>query len=195
MKAFDKSRLKYEWRYWWGQTPWETEVTPPEVLAFIQNTRNGKALDLGCGTGTHAITLAQHGWRVTGIDFSRKAIHRARCKAAKAGAEIAFHIADVTSPLKHNDLYDFVLDIGCFFSLREKDRKQYIEMLAGLVRPKGCYMLFSWLPRLKRGRIVGILPEEAKLLFQENFKSIRTRIGVEKGCPCAWCWFERRCAE
>lgn len=190
--AFNRSRLKYEWRYRWGRTPWETEVTPPEVMAFIRNTAPGKALDLGCGSGAHAIALGRHGWQVTGIDFSFEAIRMARRKAAAAGVKIDFHTADVTSFGAHAALYDYVLDIGCLFSLEEKDRLLYTHRLAQWMKPHGCYMLFSWLPRLKKGHSVGISPEDVEQLFQENFMSIRTQIGEEKGHPCAWYWFERK---
>ena len=40
----------------------------------------GRALDLGCGTGTNAIWLAQHGWTAVGVDFSALAIESARRK-------------------------------------------------------------------------------------------------------------------
>ncbi len=46
-----RSRLGFEWRYWRGQTPWDTQVTPPEVMEFIANTPPGRALDLGAAPG------------------------------------------------------------------------------------------------------------------------------------------------
>lgn len=192
VNSVNRSRLKYEWRYRWGRTPWETEGTPPELMAFIRSSAPGKALDLGCGTGTHAITLARNGWQVTGIDFSVEAIRSARCKAAAAGVTIDFHVGNVTGPGVPAASYDFVLDIGCLFSLKEKDRIPYARRLAEWVNPHGGYLLFSWLPRLKRGCPVGISPEAIERLFQENFMSIRTRIGEEKGNPCAWYRYERR---
>jgi len=57
--SFISNRWKFEWRYWRGNTPWDTQVTPPEVMELIANTSLGKALDLGCGTGTNAITLSR----------------------------------------------------------------------------------------------------------------------------------------
>jgi methylase of polypeptide subunit release factors len=57
---------------------WDTGISPPELLDFIANHNPGRALDLGCGTGTNSITLAKHGWEVTGVDFVKRAINLAR---------------------------------------------------------------------------------------------------------------------
>ena len=40
------NRWKFQWRYWRRETPWDTQVTPPEVMEFIARTPPGSALDL-----------------------------------------------------------------------------------------------------------------------------------------------------
>jgi len=53
-------------------------------------------LDVGCGTGAHAIRLAQRGHRVVGIDRSPEMLARARAKAAvERGLRLEFHEADI----------------------------------------------------------------------------------------------------
>lgn len=47
-------------------------------------------LDVGCGTGRHAIELAKRGYNVTGIDLSEAQLNRAREKAAMAGVTVEF---------------------------------------------------------------------------------------------------------
>ena len=86
----------FEWRYWRDQTPWDTNITPPEIMEFLSSAQPGRALDLGCGTGTNAITMTRYGWQVTGIDFSMKAIRTARRKAAQAALTIDFQMKDVS---------------------------------------------------------------------------------------------------
>ena len=65
--------------------------------------------DLGCGTGTLAVLLAQAAHRVVGLDFSRGMIDRARAKAAAAGVEIEFVVADASLPPWRPGSFDCVL--------------------------------------------------------------------------------------
>jgi 2-polyprenyl-3-methyl-5-hydroxy-6-metoxy-1,4-benzoquinol methylase len=188
---FNRSRLMFQWRYFRGQTPWDTQITPPEVMEFIRKTPPGKALDLGCGTGTNAITLASHGWTVTGVDFIPKAIETAKRKAAKAGLDITFLAADVARLDLPENVYDYALDIGCLFTLEEPDRIRYAETLAKLLKPGACFMLYAWLPRLRKNKTWGISPEALEVLLNPAFSKIRAVIGEEKGHGSAWYWYER----
>jgi SAM-dependent methyltransferase len=52
-------------------------------------------LDLGCGTGNHALRLASRGYRVTGVDISAGMLAVARDKAKQEKLDVAFHEADI----------------------------------------------------------------------------------------------------
>ncbi|MBE0603808.1 MAG: class I SAM-dependent methyltransferase, partial [Deltaproteobacteria bacterium] len=177
MASFLPGRWKFRWRYWRRDTPWDTQVTPPEVMEFIARTPPGRALDLGCGTGTNAITLTRHGWRVTGVDFVPEAIHAARAKAARSGLTIDFHVASVTDLSFLDGPFDYVLDIGCLHSLKPDDRMRYAAHLSRLLRPQAWYMLYAWLPRPWEGGVAGISAEEVGSLLLEDFCKVRTKIG------------------
>lgn len=126
LNLFNPRWWRFEWRYRRHKTPWDTHITPPEVMAFIEQTPPGRALDIGCGTGTNAITLTRHGWRVTAVDFSVKAIGSARRKAAAAGIDIDFRMADAS------DLSGLT---GC--DGRGKRRRQGVGLVlvyAGMIR-------------------------------------------------------------
>lgn len=128
-----------------GNPPWDTGVSPPELIAFIQKHPPGKALDLGCGTGTNVITLAQHGWQAVGVDFSGRAIHIARRKARAAGVDASFHIADVTRLGWLDNCVHLVLDIGCFHNLNEPEKRAYISQLQRLLLPGGSFFLYTFI--------------------------------------------------
>lgn len=186
-----RSRWGFEWRYWRRRTPWDTHITPPEVMEFLENHPPGKALDLGCGTGTNAVTLARHGWEVTGVDFAPKAIRMARRKAAEAGLDIVFHTADVSDLSMLSGPYDYVLDIGCLFVLGDRERRRYAENLARLTKSGSWYMLYAWLPRPWKGGTWGIAPEEVEALLGTFLERDRVVIGEEKGHASAWYWYRR----
>jgi SAM-dependent methyltransferase len=68
-------------------------------------------LELGCGTGGHAIPLAQKGYKVCGIDISEAMIARARKKAKDAKLKVDFQLMDLRS---FNFDRNFDASIGMF---------------------------------------------------------------------------------
>src|SRR5262249_26769783 len=63
--------------------PWDTGMPDPMLVEMIESCAiaPGRALEVGCGTGTNAIYLAQHGFEVTGVDISPLAVENARAKS------------------------------------------------------------------------------------------------------------------
>ncbi|GGV58606.1 class I SAM-dependent DNA methyltransferase [Streptomyces massasporeus] len=56
------------------------------LLAEVYPVRTGRLLDIGCGTGTYSLLLAELGFDVHGVDTSQRMIERARAKALGRGA-------------------------------------------------------------------------------------------------------------
>ena len=135
----------FDLRYLLGRPPWDTAVTPPEVVELIEGKglAPGRALDLGCGTGTNCIYLARHGWEVVGVDFSILAIRRARRKARWAGVDCQFYREDVADLAFLADPFDLALDVGCLHSLPPERWKRYTAEVARLLRPGGLYLLYA----------------------------------------------------
>ncbi len=65
-----------------------------EVLAIAPGA---EVLDIGCGTGRHAVQLARRGFRVTGVDLSPGMLAEAARAAAEAGVEVELIEADATA--------------------------------------------------------------------------------------------------
>jgi SAM-dependent methyltransferase len=59
--------------------------------------RARRVLDLGCGTGRHAMALARRGYELTGVDRSGPMLEIARSKAAAAGVAVAWQLGDITT--------------------------------------------------------------------------------------------------
>jgi cyclopropane fatty-acyl-phospholipid synthase-like methyltransferase len=194
-------KLFFEFQYRFSKPPWDSGITPPEVVAQIESgTIKGRALDLGCGTGTNSIYLAQHGLTVVGVDFSPKAIATARDKARRANVQIDFHVADVTRLDFLSAPFDFVLDIGCFHAVDAQGRARYAANLARLTRPGSLYMLYAFSPRspderghLLQMRSVGITEEQIRQLFTPSFALEHLERGADRGeRVSAWYWFRRQ---
>ncbi len=93
------------------------------VLPLLTGVRGKRVLDVGCGTGRHAIRLAAQGAQVTAIDFSSGMMGIAR---GKPGAErVAWIEHDLTRPLPLADasfdvvlcalVLDHIHDVPAFF--------------------------------------------------------------------------------
>jgi tellurite methyltransferase len=61
----------------------DTKEPSPLLPSAIKHLKPGRALDLACGTGRHAIFLANHGWQVTAVDSSRVGIEILKERAAE----------------------------------------------------------------------------------------------------------------
>ena len=80
---------RFQFNFWYFRNPpWDSGITPPELFEFIHSHPAGRAIDIGCGTGTNVITLAKTGWQVTGFDFAARAIQIAKGKAKKSALSV-----------------------------------------------------------------------------------------------------------
>jgi ubiquinone/menaquinone biosynthesis C-methylase UbiE len=137
---------RFLFHYWYfGQPPWDTGVSPPELLDFIQNHKPGRAIDIGCGTGTNVITLAQAGWKVTGVDFAPRAIKLARQKSIKAGTQAEFLINDATKLQGISGPFDLAFDLGCFHSIPGDGKRKYLEQLLRVLAFGGFWLMYGFL--------------------------------------------------
>jgi len=168
---------------------WDSGIPAPELLRFIQGKPPGNAIDIGCGTGTNLLYLVQHQWTITGIDYAVLAIRKAQYKLQ--GYPATLLVADGTG-LSSLDLpgpYDLALDMGCFHSLSNHDRKEYVQGLAKWIHRNGTFMVYAFQPCRPDDR-TGIAKAEMLDYFKENF--ILRNYEQGQGRPSAWYYFERK---
>jgi 2-polyprenyl-3-methyl-5-hydroxy-6-metoxy-1,4-benzoquinol methylase len=166
--------------------PWDTGITPPEVEEFIASHPPGRALDLGCGTGTNVITLAQHGWQVTGVDYAWSAIHLARRKVQQAGVSADLQVDSVTRLHGLNGLFNLILEIGCFHSLSSEARHAYLGNVVRLLDPVGTYILYVHIKPEAAVRGPGVVEADLERIA-DQLQLVRRQDGTERGHhPSAW---------
>lgn len=164
----------YQLAYRVGFTPWEQAGVGfgPQLASLIDREQAavaepfGKALDVGCGTGTHAIDLARRGWQVTGIDAVAKALYRAREKAAAAGADVRFLEGDATRLEDSVDTgYRFLLDVGCFHGFKPAQREGYARGATAVTDPGGTLLMFAFGPGRRGPLPRGVSRDEVLATF------------------------------
>ena len=161
-------------------------MTPPELERFVASHPAGRALDLGCGTGTNVVYLARHGWEATGVDFAGRAIAKARRRARDAGVACTLIVGDVTR-LSVEGPFDLALDIGCLHSIAASGRAGYAAGLARVMRSGATYLLYAFAPG---GPAVGLGAEDVRAVFADAFDLVDVEEG--KGRPSAWYTLVRR---
>jgi len=191
-------RLFWNVMYLFGRTPWDTGVTPPELRAVVESGRvqPGRALDLGCGTGTNVLYLAQHGFDTVGVDISSRAIAVAQRKIKQAGQaqRAQVYTGDVTrlDTLPVTGLFNLVLDLGCLHTLDEPGRARYAAGLAAHTQTGGLYLLYAFGPRACLSRRMGIETQEVERLFTPAFTLLQVNHGQDRaGAESAWYTFQK----
>jgi SAM-dependent methyltransferase len=123
-----------EWndRYRDGDLPWDTGRPSSELQrAFSRNQiQPCRALELGCGTGTNSVWLAQQGFDVTGIDLAALAVAQAEKRAHAAGVKVHLVVADVLDLPFLDGPFGFFFDRGCYHAVRQDASEQYAPAVA-----------------------------------------------------------------
>jgi SAM-dependent methyltransferase len=89
-----------------------------------------RALEIGCGTGTNSVWLAQQGFAVTGIDLAPLAVEQAQKRARAAGVKANFLVADVLDLPDLDGPFGFFFDRGCYHAVRRGAPDQYAPAVA-----------------------------------------------------------------
>lgn len=173
--------------------PWDIDRPQPAFLTLADTGRiSGRVLDIGCGTGEHALMAAHAGLDAVGVDQSAQALERAREKAIDRGLEIRFVRHDALALADLGETFDTVLDSGLFHIFTGYARTAYAASLAAVLRPGGRYFMLGfsdrqpgqWGPhRLSRNDIESTFTEGWRI---ESITEATLDITPEPGRVEAW---------
>lgn len=124
---------------------YSAEVDFVEARLRDRGIASGKLLDLGCGTGVHAIEFARRGWQMAGVDISADMIARAKLRAAQAGLEIPFRQGDACEAGAERDC-DGVLSLFHVVSYQnDRERLEALFRTAyAALKPGGVFFFDYW---------------------------------------------------
>ncbi|MEJ2149244.1 MAG: hypothetical protein P8Z40_07160 [Chloroflexota bacterium] len=166
-------KTRFWYRYLRGDLPWDSGITPPEIVTLIEEEglAPGRSIDLGCGTGTNAVQ-------------------------AGVASRTRFLRGDVTrlSPSNLGGPFDLAVDIGCCHSLPVDTRVRYAQTLRSLVQPGGLYMLYAF--RRTEKRPGGLNDDDIEALFGAHFSLNWVDYGDDLAANARSAWYQlQRTAE
>jgi len=202
--------MNIDWnqRYIDADTPWDSGVPSRELQRIIDrlSIKPCRTLELGCGTGTNAIYLAQAGFDVTAVDLSAAALEMAEKKTKEAGVSVKYLQADVTN-MPDLGRFAFVFDRGTYHVVRQINLKAFQSMLANSVEPGGTYLVLAGNanelgdlekgpPRVRAHEICGELESKAfDLIRLDESKFDGVQLGGQTFTPLAFTAVFRRRTE
>lgn len=126
-----------------GRVPWDLGPRKELVEAVVNGRlRPGKAIDLGCGTASNAIFLAQHGFDVTGTDYSPAAIALCQERGATAGVVVNWIEDDLTNLQHVRGPFDLLVDWGVYDDLTPAARRAYLRNVLPLTHADSQYFIY-----------------------------------------------------
>ena len=129
-----------DWDRRWEERALEPRREPSAVVArALEGRTPGRALDLGCGSGRHAVWLAEQGWQVTAVDFSSEALRQARERAEASAVEVGWVEADVVAYEPEPAAFDLVL--VAYIHLPGDERRLLLTHASSAVAPGGTFVL------------------------------------------------------
>ena len=134
---------RWEERYRTGSTPWDIGRPDFNLTDMVTEKpiRDCKALEIGCGTGSNAVWLAQQNFSVTATDVSEIAIQKAKERASDSGVKCVFLVSDFLNDEIPGAPFGFVFDRGCFHSFdSDEERKQLAENVAFHLEKEGLWL-------------------------------------------------------
>lgn len=129
-------------RWYWGKED-KVEVEVPKLVHLFCDNHVSKILDIGCGTGRHAIHFARRGFRVSGFDWSEAAVKRARELSRAKKLSVALKVWNMTSfPYPYGDAsFDAVLSIKVIHHTDIATIKGIIREVERITRKGGFFYL------------------------------------------------------
>jgi len=128
----------WDQRYAGREFVWTSEANR-FLVSEVESLAPARALDLACGEGRNAVWLAERGWQVTGVDFSKLGIEKARELEAARGVHADWVVVDLLDYRPETQAFEFV--IVFYLQVPSEQRTPILRTAAQAVAPGGVFLL------------------------------------------------------
>ena len=121
--------------------PERTEAETRFIAASLGVAPGAEVLDLACGFGRHTIGMAQHGYRMTGLDFNPRYLEIAAADAQAAGVQVTWRTGDMRAlgvQQGFDAIYSYFTSFGYF---DDDDNERVLAEVARALRPGGRFLM------------------------------------------------------
>lgn len=193
--VFNQYARYYDLLYWHKDYAGEVRFVHEKLLKG--GARPGRLLELGCGTGRHAVEFAKLGWSVTGYDLSQSMVNLAQERAAAVAPAIAaklkFAQGDVRT-VRDGQSHDCVISLFHVMSYQttDKDLRSTFKTAAGHLKPGGRFFFDFWygpavlsdppavrVKRLEDDRIEATRLAEPDVRYNENLVLVNYHVFIK----------------
>ena len=195
-KVFESYAEYYDLLY--DEKPYDKETDYIEGLIRKYRPKAKTIMELGCGTGVHAVHLAKRGFSVHGIDLSEEMLKRAESRrhqlAEKVSAKLNFKKGDIRSFRAHGDIkFDVVLSLFHVLSYQvtNEDLKRTFDTAAAHLASEGMFIFDFWygpsvltqnpsvrVKRMENEKIKVMRIAEPLMFFEKNCVQVNYSIQV-----------------
>ena len=180
---------------------WDVGRPAGELKRLIESgaVKPGRALVLGCGTGTNAVYLASKGFKVVGVDVAPSALTFAEKQAAKAKVKVRWLVADAVA-VPDIGPFDFIFDRGCYHHVQKYNAAGFAQTVSRLTGEGSLFLLLAGNanesrhygpPRVKQTKIVADFSSTFAIQAMHEMR-FEGRDPNRKGGPLAWSVLLRR---
>ena len=136
---------------WWDKfysdkekpVPFFKNIPDENLISYFHRglLKQGKALDVGCGKGRNSFYLAQRGFEVVGVDFSKTSIEMGKQIAKEQSLKVNFLCQSIFDFECKKESFDFVYDSGCLHHIKPHRRNQYLKTVLKYLKPEGYFAM------------------------------------------------------
>ena len=151
------------------------QVAPPFVRLWVEgNLPLGKVLVPGCGRGHEVLFLAENGFEVTGVDFSKGAVTHLKKSLTERNLKGQILYQDFFSlDSTHNSVYDLAIEQTFFCAISPPQRQNYVLNVSRILKPGGMLVGLFYHTDKEGGPPYNTTREDIETHFSEKFEILK----------------------